>query len=236
MAPRTDTRERILDAAQRLVLAHGFSATTVDAVLAGAAVSKGAFFHHFPSKAALGRALVERYAAADAQLLDAAIAEAEAATADPAEQIVELLRSFERLADSVLQTQPSCLFVSFIYETELASAGTAAIVERSILTWRQRILEKLEQAAARRPPAVTVDLASLADQLFTIFEGAFLLARALDDRDCVRRQLVHLRRYVELLFGLPPAEQPPRAKPAGRGSATGGAPPGGRTARRPRGS
>ena len=51
----TDTRERILDAAQQLVMERGFSATTVDAILEAAGSSKGAFFHHFASKADLGR-------------------------------------------------------------------------------------------------------------------------------------------------------------------------------------
>jgi TetR/AcrR family transcriptional regulator, transcriptional repressor for nem operon len=217
MAPAT-TRERILDAAQRLVLAHGFSATTVDAVLGEAAASKGAFFHHFPSKAHLGRALVERYASADAEALDTAMAAAEAATDDPAEQLVELLRGFEGVADSVLAAQPNCLFVSFIYEADLGGAGTDEIVTHAILHWRERILDKLEQAAAGRPVAPGVDLPSLADQLFTVFEGSFLLARALDDPTCVRRQLAHLRHYLELLFGVGSATPTPAAasgSPAG---------------------
>jgi len=37
--------------------------------------SKGAFFHHFDSKAALARALVDRYAAADIAHLDQAVAQ-----------------------------------------------------------------------------------------------------------------------------------------------------------------
>ncbi|NEE04251.1 TetR/AcrR family transcriptional regulator [Phytoactinopolyspora halotolerans] len=192
-------RERILDAAHQLVLQRGFAATTVDAVLAEASASKGAFFHHFPSKAHLGRALVERYAEGDAQALETAMSAAEAETDDPGEQLVCFLRSFEEGAEAVLKIQPSCLFISFIYETELADAGTDDIVARSILHWRERILDKLEQAAADRPALRAVDLPSLADQLFTVFEGAFLLTRALGDKDAMGRQLSHLRHYVELL-------------------------------------
>ena len=42
-----------LEAAQQLVIERGFSATTVDAILEAAGASKGAFFEHFSSKAAL---------------------------------------------------------------------------------------------------------------------------------------------------------------------------------------
>jgi hypothetical protein len=55
-----------------------------------------------------------------------------------------------------------------------------------------------------------VDLPSLADQLFTVLEGAFLLTRALADRTAFRRQLAHLRHYLELLFGLPVDADPDR--------------------------
>jgi TetR/AcrR family transcriptional regulator, transcriptional repressor for nem operon len=194
-----DTRERILDAAQRLVIEHGFGSTTVDAVLVAASSSKGAFFHHFPSKAELGRALVERYAAADAELLESLMAAAEADGDDPADQLIAFVAAFERATDA----QPGCLFVSFIYEADLAGAGTEEVVAQSILLWRERILDKLETAAERRPSLAPVDLPSLADQVFTIFEGGFLLARALDEPAALRRQLAHLRHYLELLFDRP---------------------------------
>ena len=63
------TRERILDCAQALILDHGFGATTVDAVTGRAGITKGAFFHHFPSKSDLGRALAHRYAELDEEHL-----------------------------------------------------------------------------------------------------------------------------------------------------------------------
>ena len=195
-------RDRLLDAAEALVLRHGFAATTVDAVLAVAGASKGGFFHHFPTKAHLGRALVERYAAGDGELLDAVMTRAEAQTDDPAEQLVAFTRAFEEQATG---TPPRCLFVSFIYETDLSDVGTESIVRDSIVHWRARIVEKLERAVEAHPPATAVDLPSLADMWFTTFEGAFLLGQALSDDRAVGRQLAHLRHYLELLFDLAPA-------------------------------
>jgi TetR/AcrR family transcriptional repressor of nem operon len=204
MSRAAPSRERILEAAQRLAIERGFAATSVDAVLASAGASKGAFFHHFPTKSALGHALLERYAEADAATLDELMSTAEAEHDDPADQLIAFLRSFERVADELAPEQPGCLFVSFIYESGLGGDGVDDVVQRSIREWRGRILAKLE-AIARRPSFPPVDLPSLADQVFTIFEGAFLLARALDDPTALRRQLEHLRHYVELLAGRPVA-------------------------------
>jgi TetR/AcrR family transcriptional regulator, transcriptional repressor for nem operon len=209
----TATRERILDAAQRIVLERGFAATSVDAVLAEAPATKGAFFHHFPSKNELGRALLERYAAADERMLDDFMAAAEAESDDPADQLVAFLRHYEQVAAELAPTQPGCLFVSFIYERQLAGAGEDDLIASSIRHWRTRLLEKLEAAARAHPPATAVDLPSLADQVFTTFEGGFILARALHDPTHLRAQLAHLRHYLELLFQLSPTKPAREGRP-----------------------
>jgi TetR/AcrR family transcriptional regulator, transcriptional repressor for nem operon len=209
----TATRDRILDAAQRIVLERGFAATSVDAVLAEAPATKGAFFHHFPSKNDLGRALLERYAAADERMLDDFMAAAEAESDDPAEQLVAFVRHYERAAGELAPTQPGCLFVSFIYESQLAADAEDDLIATSIRHWRTRLLEKLEAAARVHPPAIAVDLPSLADQVFTTFEGGFILARAMHDPTHLRAQLAHLRHYLELLFQLHPKKPGPDERP-----------------------
>jgi TetR/AcrR family transcriptional repressor of nem operon len=194
-------RERLLDAAHELVLERGFSGTSITDVLTRAGASKGALFHHFPSKAALGHALVARYAEADAAVLAAALAQAEAASEDPGEQVVALMRSFEEAAASTaVMQQPGCLFVSFVYEQARETADIRPLVAASVELWRERILDKLQLAAAAGRFPSDLDLRSLADQVFTVFEGAFILARASGDPSRVGAQLTHLRRYVELLL------------------------------------
>jgi TetR/AcrR family transcriptional repressor of nem operon len=196
----TATRDRILDAAQQIVLERGFAATSIDAVLTHAPATKGAFFHHFPTKDHLGRALVERYAAADTRMLDELIASAESESDDPAEQLIALIRRFEQVAEELAPTSPGCLFVSFIYESRLAAGDQDDLIAGAILHYRTRLLEKLEAAARVHPPAIDVDLPSLADQVFSTFEGGFILARAMDEPRHVRAQLAHLRHYLTLLF------------------------------------
>jgi len=40
----------------------------------------------------------------------------------------------------------------------------------------------------------------LSDQFVVIFEGAFVVSKALNDSDITAKQLQHLKNYLELLF------------------------------------
>ena len=58
---RTDTRERLLEAAERLTLRDGVARLTLDGVSREAGVSKGGLLYHFPSKGALIGGMIERF-------------------------------------------------------------------------------------------------------------------------------------------------------------------------------
>ncbi|MCS6892321.1 MAG: TetR/AcrR family transcriptional regulator [Rhodovarius sp.] len=58
-----DTRNRVLDAAERIVHARGVAALTLDAAAREAGVSKGGLLYHFATKEALLAALMQRLAA-----------------------------------------------------------------------------------------------------------------------------------------------------------------------------
>ncbi len=56
-----ETRSRIMDAAHRLFSQSGYDATGVADICKQAGVSKGAFYHHFPSKQAVFLELLESW-------------------------------------------------------------------------------------------------------------------------------------------------------------------------------
>ena len=58
--PPSDARDRLLDAAEARLLAHGPAGLVLDAVAADAGVSKGGLLYHFPSKEALTLGLTRR--------------------------------------------------------------------------------------------------------------------------------------------------------------------------------
>lgn len=201
-ATKSSARDRILDAAQSLVTEQGFTGTSIESILSVADASKGAFFHHFESKDSLGEALLRRYADSEAELLEELLSQVERESDDAAIQLVRFVELFEDAADDISANLPGCLFVSFVYERGLSVNRSDQIIVGSIELWRSRILEKLDAAARTRPRLAEIDLASLADQVFTIFEGAFILARATDQPEHMRKQLRHVRRYFALLLDI----------------------------------
>lgn len=54
-----ETRDALLAAAFDEIHAQGFRAASLDRILARTGVTKGALYHHFPNKAALGQAVVD---------------------------------------------------------------------------------------------------------------------------------------------------------------------------------
>jgi len=194
------TRERILNAAERLVIDNGYAATSLDRVISESRSSKGAFFHHFASKDELARALVDRYAAADIAQLDAALAEVTAEAVDPVERVIRFVRIFENSADELMSQQSSCLYVSVLTERELVTRGTSAQIERAIEAWRDGFARLLRAAL---PATAEVDPDDLADHLFVTFEGSFILCRATGDPGHLRRQLVTIRRLLQALLEHP---------------------------------
>jgi TetR/AcrR family transcriptional repressor of nem operon len=203
--PRTrdpeKTRERILDAAQALILDHGYGATTVDAVVGRAGITKGAFFHHFGSKSDLARALVERYALLDRQLLEHHMERARKLASDPLQQLLVLIGLYEEDFESLDEPFPGCLFASYIYENKLFDENTIGVLREATLMWRRAAREMLEKVAAAHPPRVPVDLDSLADLFYALTEGSYIMTKTLGDKTLLARHTRHLRTYLELLFG-----------------------------------
>ena len=60
LAPTLDTKERILDTAERLFAEHGFEATSLRAITAAAGANLAAVNYHFQSKDSLVHAVIQR--------------------------------------------------------------------------------------------------------------------------------------------------------------------------------
>ena len=56
-----ETRDRLVEAAYRLILLKGFGSTRVDEICQAAGASKGSFYHCFKSKEAMGLAVFDHY-------------------------------------------------------------------------------------------------------------------------------------------------------------------------------
>ena len=131
------TKRALVDVAERLFTEHGYTATSLDAIVAGADVTKGALYHHFSGKQAVFEAAFERVESR----ATAGIAKATEGHKDPWEKAQAGLRAFLAAVQEpayrriVISDGPSVLGHERFREQEERS--TYAIVDeivRSVLT------------------------------------------------------------------------------------------------------
>ncbi len=194
------TREKILDAAQELILERGYVGMTVEHVLDRVGITKGAFFHHFKTKDDLAKALLRRFADKDARIYSETRERAEKLSDDPLQQMLIFIRLFEEMFESLREPYPGCLFASYIYELQQFDDETRGLIEESFRKWRELLKEKFEAIARKYPPRAKIEAASLADAFTVVLEGAFITGKAMNEPAVISEQLRHFRNYVELLF------------------------------------
>ena len=61
-ARRKTTQKRIIEKAEKLLWQQGYEGTSLNEVVGKAGVSKGAFFHYYPSKQAISQDVINKYA------------------------------------------------------------------------------------------------------------------------------------------------------------------------------
>lgn len=190
-----------MDAAESLFLVHGYGGTSVDAILEGTGLTKGAFFHHFRSKHDLALALMERHAAADGAHLASHLARAERLSRDPLQQVLILVGLYEEEMAALTEPYEGCLFASYSYQAGLFDEEVHRIIRDSFEEWREVVRAKVAAAMEQHPPRLEVEATDLVELLLSVLEGSFILSRTLEDRGLVARQLREYRNYLELLFG-----------------------------------
>ncbi|AFY67451.1 TetR/AcrR family transcriptional regulator [Geitlerinema sp. PCC 7407] len=193
------TRQRILDAAETLVLQHSLAGTSIDMVLAQAGITKGAFFYHFKSKSALAEALVERYLAQETLMLQELVQRAERLSRDPLQQVLIFLGLFQEVLEQA-DTQAGCLVASYVYQMADLSEEIRAIAAQGFADWRQDLSQRFETIMAQYPPRYPVTATDLANGFLVVVEGSLVLLRVLQEAQHPSQQLAHYRNYLELLF------------------------------------
>src|SRR6266851_3631211 len=100
-AAPTAAATAILDVAERLAQTRGYNGFSYADIAAELGVTKASLHYHFPSKAELGRALIERYHGLFCAALDAI----DRQTKPPQEK----LKRYVGLYDAVLSNERMCL-------------------------------------------------------------------------------------------------------------------------------
>ena len=185
------TTTRILDVAERLLQVRGYNGFSYGDVATELGITRAALHYHFPGKAELGQALIERYATR----FSTALAELDATAPDAAAK----LRGYIALYTDVLSADRMCLCGMLAAEhrtlpdplqqavCDFFSANTA---------WLRKVLEEGCADGSLRCPGTAEDSASM---VLGALEGGMLIARL--DGDVARFSAA----ANQVLAGLTPA-------------------------------
>lgn len=188
-------RTRLLEAARDMIRARGFSATSVDEICRAVGVTKGAFFHHFPSKEALGVAAAQFWTETTEALFAGAPYHA---PVDPLDRVLAYIDFRSLLLDGD-PAEFTCLAGTMVQETFGSSDAIRAACETSIFGHAATLEADIAQAMAQHGVTGTTPR-SLALHTQAVLQGGFILAKAAGGPEIARESAAHLRRYFELLF------------------------------------
>jgi AcrR family transcriptional regulator len=147
------TKRALVDVAEELFTAHGYANASLDTIVAGAEVTKGALYHHFSGKQALFEAVFERVEDDASKAITSALK----GQKDPWQKALAGLEAFlavvqePRYRRIVIQEGPAVLgYERFREQEERSTFATVVDIVRSVLsagTWE--LDEEMLQTFAR---------------------------------------------------------------------------------------
>lgn len=193
---RGDARTRLLEASRDIIRQKGFAATSVDDLCQSAGVTKGAFFHHFKTKDALGVAAANYWAETTGALFAQAPYHQ---LDDPLDRVLAYL-DFRKAIIGGETFEYTCLVGTMTQEVHDTSPAIRDACAASILGHAATLEADIEAARVQYGIDADWTAESLARHMQAVLQGGFILAKATGDSDVARESVHHLIRYVRALF------------------------------------
>ncbi len=201
----SETRERLLDAAESAILEKGFGATSIDELIAAVGITKSGFFYHFKGKGALAQALLVRYLERERILLDSIFSRADQLHDDPLHAFLIGLKMLAEMLEDLPGGNPGCLMAAYCYQDQLFNREVRDLHRSAVLAWRERFAARFASIARHHPPKQRVAPEDLADMLCALVDGGMIIGKAVNDDGLLSRQLLLYRDMVRRLFEGDPA-------------------------------
>ena len=164
------TKERILEAAEEIMLQKSFHSVGLNEILSAVKVPKGSFYHYFQSKEQFGVELLKHYVADATAFKRRALLTSELAE-NPLDRLMAVLEmSIARLFESGCQR--GCLVVKLSTEVATFSDDMRAVLAEGMREWcgclEQLVIEGQKKKAVRK----NLDPVATASMLQDLWMGA----------------------------------------------------------------
>jgi AcrR family transcriptional regulator len=195
------TRHRILEASFEEIHRNGYQAASISNILTDTKLTKGALYHYFPSKKALGLAVVDEVIRAFLlKRIIQPLLEAER----PVHALIELLRNKE--AQSGKYIRLGCPLNNLMQEMSPVDEDFRNHLNQILNEWRETIEEALRRAQHVGDVRNDVDCPAAALFIVSAWEGCVGIAKNMQSVTGYWSCMAQLRGYVEGL--LKPGETP----------------------------
>jgi TetR/AcrR family transcriptional regulator, transcriptional repressor for nem operon len=190
------TRQRILEAAFEEFQLRGFQAASLDTIITRAGVSKGALYHHFRDKMALGYAVLEEEI--HAPVLATYVAPVQAYDADP---LAVLQRALRARADGVSDEKArlGCPLNNFAQEMSPLDDGFRERIAKVLSDWTDGYADALGRAQRLGVVRPDVDPRRIARFMVAAVEGSFGAAKNAGSVAVLRSNLDTLAEFLDTL-------------------------------------
>ena len=192
----SSTKHKLLDAAQELMLAKGYTATSVDEVCTKAGLTKGSFFHYFDGKEDLGKEVAERFYASMRERLATAPFLKEA---DPLDRVIGYV-DFLVAKTRDPRHAAGCLLGTFVQELSQTHPKIRDVCAACLEKQADWLASELAEAKAKHVPRASFNPKSLAEHFLAVAQGSLILAKAKQDRQVIADSLEHYKHYLQVLF------------------------------------
>jgi AcrR family transcriptional regulator len=189
------TRSAILTAAFEEIHRLGFQAASLNDILARTGVTKGALYHHFPTKKALGLAVVDEVIGA--YLRDKWLVEAQ-----PGENAIDaLIAMFTRAAESAQSASSDlgCPFYNLAQEMSAVDDDFRRHLAALFDGWRTLFADVVRGGQARGEVRADVRPEQVAVFLITAVEGAIATVKMTRNPALLSDCLASLTQYLDSL-------------------------------------
>ena len=192
----SDTKEKLLDAAQGLMLEKGFVATSIDEICEAAGLTKGSFFHYFENKEELGKVLVRRFS----ETMGAHFNEAACScgSADPLDRIYACIDAAIEMSKD--PKSKGCLVGTLTQELYESHPNIRSVCCESFAAGVRFFKKTLAEAKTKYAPRSPVDPEALAEMYLATVQGSMILMKATKDRSVMERTLQNYKAYVKSIF------------------------------------